>query len=207
MSLQDWLVVALACLGGAVSPGPSLALVIRHALQSTRGGLACAWAHALGVGVYAALAATGLALLLTRHPLLDIALSLFAGLWLLRLCRLGWAEAGLPSEPAQATRSALRDGLSMGLVNPKVALFFVALFTAALPDEPSATAQGQAVITALVIDGLWYSLVCLALQAAGMQAHLQRYTALLARFSALILGAFAVTLLLRVGWLLGAQYW
>lgn len=198
MSFEQWLIVALACIGGAVSPGPSLAVVIRHASHSRMSGLLCSWSHALGVGFYAAIAATGLAILLDQNHWLDALLSLVAATWLARLAILSWREAGSQAADGSSGRSALRDGISMGLMNPKVALFFMALFTAAMPGDADGFAKALAVLTAILIDGGWYSVVTLALQHSWAKPALQQHASHLARISAVILALFAAWLLLRL---------
>lgn len=198
MSWAEWSVLAAACMAGAVSPGPSMALVMLHASQSLRGGLACAWAHALGVGVYAALAVTGLAWLLDSQMWLQAALSIAAALWLLRMAYLLFRNASDRVPEAQRPFGAMRDGLSMGLVNPKVAIFFAAIFTAVLPDNPTWLAAGIAVVTAVVIDGLWYSVLSLVLQEPQLNAFLRRQLAVMSRLSAGVLLLLGVYLLWQV---------
>ena len=69
MTLANWFPLALICLMGAMSPGPSLALILRNTLQGgRRQGMATALGHGTGVGLYALLTAMGLSLLLTRTP-------------------------------------------------------------------------------------------------------------------------------------------
>lgn len=189
MNAADWLTLLLACAAGALSPGPSLALVVRHASVSLRGGLACSLAHALGVGVYAALAASGLALLLTSQPWIARLIALLAGFWLLRLAWLFWHSEGDWSAAHAPLGPAARDGLLMGLINPKVALFFLAIFTAVLPVSASALEQTGAVLLAICVDGSWYVLVSLLLHRSGLLGVLRRRARLLNRGSA---GIFAV---------------
>lgn len=198
MTISEWLVVFLACLGGALSPGPSLAVVIRHASRSAHGGVLCAWAHASGVAVYATLAVTGIAVLIAAHPLLRLALWLVAGLWLIRLASLTWAERNGVLADAQAQGAAARDGFAMAMANPKVMLFFVALFAATVPQDASHAGRVLAVFTAFAVDGLWYSLVSGVLQFGALKRYLQKHLSALARLSAGILFLFGMLALLRV---------
>ena len=71
MELTSWLALAAICVMGAISPGPSLALIIRNTVQGGQGhGVATALGHGLGVGIYALITALGLAILITQTPLL-----------------------------------------------------------------------------------------------------------------------------------------
>ncbi len=54
MDTQFWLSVTLACLFGAMSPGPSLAVIIATSVTQNRAaGLLAAVSHGLTVGLYA----------------------------------------------------------------------------------------------------------------------------------------------------------
>lgn len=194
MTATDWLALLLACAAGAMSPGPSLALVVRHASASLPAGIACSVAHAGGVGVYAALAVSGLALAFERQAWLAQIIALLAGAWLLRLAWLSWRSPGDWSGPNAPLGPALRDGLLMGLVNPKVALFFLAIFTAVLPAGASVLEQVAAVGLAIGIDAGWYVLVSLLLYRSGLLGFLQSHAKALNRASALIFAALAVYL-------------
>ncbi|MGL6051165.1 MAG: LysE family translocator, partial [Aeromonas salmonicida] len=71
MELTSWLALAAICVMGAISPGPSLALIIRNTVQGGQGhGVATALGHGSGVGIYALITALGLSVLITQTPLL-----------------------------------------------------------------------------------------------------------------------------------------
>ncbi len=71
MELTSWLALAAICVMGAISPGPSLALIIRNTVQGGQGhGVATALGHGLGVGIYALVTALGLSILITQTPIL-----------------------------------------------------------------------------------------------------------------------------------------
>ena len=71
MEMTSWLALAAICVMGAISPGPSLALIIRNTVQGGQGhGVATALGHGLGVGIYALITALGLSVLITQTPLL-----------------------------------------------------------------------------------------------------------------------------------------
>lgn len=198
MTISEWAIVFLACAGGALSPGPSLAVVMRHASASARAGVVCAWAHASGVAVYATLAVTGIALLIAAHPVLRQMLWLVAGLWLIQLARVIWRERAAVLSRSQAQGAAARDGFAMAMANPKVMLFFVALFAAAIPQDVSHAGRMLAVFTAFAVDGLWYSLVSGFLQIRRLNRYLRQHLSALAIFSAAILMLFGLAALLRV---------
>lgn len=70
MTLATWLTVVSICILGAMSPGPSLALVLKQTLNGgRRHGMITALSHGLGVGFYAFLSILGLAAVITTSPL------------------------------------------------------------------------------------------------------------------------------------------
>ena len=70
---------------GAVSPGPSLMVVLRNTMiGGRRQGVMCALGHGLGFGMYAGMAVFGLIVLLEEAP------NVFTGLQLIGCVLLGW---------------------------------------------------------------------------------------------------------------------
>ena len=69
MSFADWILLCLACLGGAASPGPSLALLIRSVIiDGQAAGVIFSIAHGAGILMYASLVITGLQTILFNSP-------------------------------------------------------------------------------------------------------------------------------------------
>lgn len=69
MNLATWLTVATICTLGAMSPGLSTVVVMRHSFSGgRRNGCITAIAHGIGVGFYAFICISGLAFLITTSP-------------------------------------------------------------------------------------------------------------------------------------------
>ena len=69
MAWSQWVPLALICLLGAMSPGPSLAVVARYSVvQGTVAGLLCAVTHGLGVFLWALLMVSGLGAIIVNQP-------------------------------------------------------------------------------------------------------------------------------------------
>ena len=68
MSLFVWFQFAIVCTIGAMSPGPSLAIVIRNNINYNRlAGIMTSIGHGLGIGLYALLAVLGLGFILQTN--------------------------------------------------------------------------------------------------------------------------------------------
>lgn len=200
MPFTLWLSLAAVCAMGAMSPGPSLALVLRHTLGGGRlPGVAAALAHAMGVGLYALLTVWGLGALIARHPLLFQVIT-WAGAaylaWLgVKALRAGQASALQASGVATTQVQAARDGMLVALGNPKLILFFVALLSQFVSPDMSAAAKALIVATAMVIDGGWYVLVAVALSHSAVLPWLQARAHWLNRVTGVILLGLAIRVL------------
>ncbi|MGM0703233.1 MAG: LysE family translocator [Pseudomonadota bacterium] len=178
MPLSLWMSLAAVCAMGAMSPGPSLALVLRHTLGGGRvPGMAAALSHALGVGFYALLTVWGLGALIVRFPTLFQGI-IWAGAgylaWLgIKSLRAGRGVA-LQAAAAETTRvQAVREGFLVALGNPKLILFFIALLSQFVTPETSLAGKTIIVATAMLIDGGWYLLVAVSLSHSRVLPWLQ----------------------------------
>ena len=68
MNPEAWVALAVVFMLGAMSPGPSLAVVLRNTMiGGRRQGVMTGIGHGIGFGVYAFLAAAGIATALSLH--------------------------------------------------------------------------------------------------------------------------------------------
>lgn len=204
MLLSAWLGLLGICLAGAMSPGPSLAVVLRETARGgRRAGLACAIAHGLGVGLYALATVAGLSLLLLRWPLVADLLQGAGAAYLVWLGWRAWVRAGAPAGnqirgSATPLWQAAGNGLLIAVLNPKLALFMLALFSQFLPDQPSPAIAALLVATAALTDVLWYALVALLAGLPGFGERLGQRGMLIERVFALLLAALGLLMLARL---------
>jgi len=163
MDWATWLTVVTLCALGAMSPGPSLAVVLRQTLSGgRRNGCTAALLHGLGIGLYALLCISGLAFLITTSPRLFTAFQWAGAAYLAWLGYRGLTakrgvDQDLPAMPT--TASAARDGFLVAFLNPKIAVFFIALFSQVIGAHTSLPAKLGYAATAMTIDASWYLLV------------------------------------------------
>lgn len=199
MTLTNWASLAAVCIAGAMSPGPSLAVVVRHTLVNSRAhGMATALAHALGIGFYALLTSFGLAVVVAHNPAIYRALMMGGALYLawlgIKALRSSGEAAALASKGGRpaSIAAAARDGFLVSFLNPKIAVFFLALFSQFV--HPGMSKGEHAILwaTAAGIDGIWYAVVALALSQAVFLERLRRRARLIDRITGCILLALAV---------------
>lgn len=144
-----------------ITPGVATALVIRSALKGgRRAAFATTVGNSAGVLAWALAAAIGIAAIVaasvTAFTIVKIAgavVLLIMGLHAV----LAKHEAPLAGEAPQH-RSAFRDGLVTSIANPKLAVFFVALFPQFVPEHHAVLPLAVAMAAIIVaLDVVWYS--------------------------------------------------
>ncbi len=187
---------------GAMSPGPSLAVVLKQTLAGGRSnGVVVALTHGLGIGLYAMLSIFGLAALITASPVAFTALQWSGALYLAWLGVKGLRaranpHAELPDVPT--TASAARDGFLVVFLNPKVAVFFIALFSQVVGADTSVLAKIGYAATAMVIDGGWYLVVAWLFSTPAWLDRLKRHSVWFERVFGVILVTLAGRLVVSI---------
>ena len=110
----------------------------------------------------------GVALLLQQFPQAMRAIELLGGGYLLWLGIQALRHAGQGSmKTNQEQYRGFIDGLAISGLNPKIAVFFLALLGPFVPADASTLERFGVSGLALVIDGSWYVLVAVALAGTG----------------------------------------
>lgn len=198
MSPMLWLSLLLICILGAMSPGPSLAVVLRQTISNGRShGIATGCAHAFGVGLWALATVWGLGLVVKRYETLYQVLTWLGAAYLVWLGVNALRHAATPGLQAERGRheslwQAACSGALISLLNPKLAVFFLALFSQFVTAEQSVADQWVMVMTATLVDGLWYSLVALLFSQSHLLAWLRRHLKRVEQFTGVVLIVLAV---------------
>ena len=125
--------VAAAALGMVLTPGPNMMYLVSRTVSQGRGaGLVSLTGVAAGFGVYLAAATAGITTVFAVVPGLYLALKLAGAAYLLWLAwqavRPGGVSVFSPSTlPADPTRRLFTMGLVTNLLNPKIAIMYMAL--------------------------------------------------------------------------------
>ncbi len=204
MTFAVWLSLFTICLLGAMSPGPSLAMVAKHSLAGGRSnGLATAWAHAFGIGIYAFITLIGLAVLLHQSPLLFKTISYGGAAYLAYLGfnairSKGGVAAKLESGQRMSPWQSAREGFTISLLSPKIALFFIALFSQFVAVGHEFTSKAVIVVTPFVVDGLWYTFITFLLSSPIILDKLRSRAVLIDRLSGVVLLLLAARVVFTV---------
>lgn len=160
--------------------------------------MVAATTHGLGIGLYALLCISGIAVLITTSPLIFNALKWIGAAYLLwlgikALRARSSRDATLADPPT--TGSAARDGFLVVFLNPKVAIFFISLFSQVIGSDTSWPEKLAYASTAMFIDMGWYMIVAWSFSNPRWLAKLQQNVVWLERIFGVILIALALRLL------------
>jgi threonine/homoserine/homoserine lactone efflux protein len=159
--------------------------------------LLTALGNGVGVLTWALLSAFGVSALVAASEVGFVVLKLVGGATLLYLGVRALTGTGGEDTAAVAPRTgrAFRDGLATGLANPKLAVFFVALFPQFVPDGSSVlpAALGMAALV-VAFDLVWFSALALVVDRAKRAFVGSR----LARRIERVMGAVLIGLGIRV---------
>lgn len=130
--LDTWLVFVMACVALAVTPGPNLLYIVSRTLvQGRPAGLISLAGTITGLLFHVVAAAFGLSALLLAVPMAYDIVRIAGACY---LAWLAWQTWHAPAPDVRGTNASQpyftlwRDGATTGILNPKVALFQLALF-------------------------------------------------------------------------------
>ena len=185
-----------------LTPGADTMLVVRSAiLRGRRAGLLTVLGICSGLFIHATLSALGLSVVLVRSArafeIVKLAGALyltFLGLQALRSAARGVSNEVRPTDPAR-TRRAYVEGLLTNVLNPKVAIFYLAFLPQFIGPGDPVLAKSILLASIHFLEGLvWLSLVTIfvaRLRSVLAQPRVQR---VLESVTGLVFIAFGVKL-------------
>ncbi|MDQ2749261.1 MAG: LysE family translocator [Actinomycetota bacterium] len=165
-SVPEFLLVGLVV---TLTPGPATALILRVAARDgRRAALGAVAGNSIGVLVWAGLSAVGVSSLILASQIAYDVLRVGGAVVLVALGVRSILHRGDDGADAPRGRHGWRSGLITSVANPKLAVFFIALFPQFL--SPHAAVLPAALAMAAVIvayDVLWFSALAYAVDRAG----------------------------------------
>ena len=163
----EFLLIALIV---TLTPGPATATIIRVAARDGRGAAVSAiFGNSIGVLLWGCLSAVGVASLVTASEVAYTALRLGGALVLIVLgarSLLHREAEGTQQRPVRRA-SGWRSGLATSVTNPKLAVFFIALFPQFLRPHADPLLYALAMAATIVaFDVVWYSTLAWAVHGA-----------------------------------------
>ena len=154
--------IIIVCLLGAMSPGPSMVVVINAITKSRVNGIIAAIAHGIGIAIYALFAVLGIGLIIQTSSLifnglqvLSIAFLFYLGVQSLR----NTDEIDFEDASIKSGVTSFAQGFAISILNPKIFIWFVAIYSQFMSIDNNLTLNATLVITAGIVDTLWYVLL------------------------------------------------
>ena len=180
-----------------MSPGPSLALIIRNSTKYNRlAGVMSAVGHGLGMGAYAIFAVTGLSIILTTNIYIfkSIQLAGIALLFVYGVLFIVQKNEELKIENNQKKFNSFLQGFSISILNPKILIWFSAVFSQFVIGDSTLLINSVLVLTASIIDCIWYILVAITVTSYGLKDFFQKRINTIQKISGSVLVIISILL-------------
>ena len=177
MTFFLWSQFAIVCLLGAMSPGPSLALIIRNSINYNRmSGILAAIAHGLGICVYATVTVIILEFILKNSETIFFVIQICGSLFLiiLGLVFIFKKDNENQIEAYQIHSNSFAQGFIIAIINPKILIWFTAIYSQFIDSNASLINKAILILTPSIIDAIWYSLVAILVTGYGLKEILNK---------------------------------
>ena len=155
--------IVLVCLLGAMSPGPSMVVVVNNAIYKNKfNGILTAIGHGIGIGVYALFAVIGIGLIIKTN------LFLFNGIKILSVFFLFYLglQAIFRSKKINFEKNTIKygvksffEGFGISILNPKIFIWFLAIYSQFMSVNNDNILNISLILIASLVDALWYILL------------------------------------------------
>src|SRR5210317_1374526 len=163
MTLITFAQVFTVCLLGAMSPGPSMAVVIHNAIFKGRyNGILTSIGHGLGIAIYATFAVLCLGLIIETNIIIFNSLKILSIIFLIFIGMksiLNKEKLNLEKKDIKEKTISFFQGFSISILNPKILVWFIAIYSQFISEKNDFIFNAYLVITAGAIDTLWYILL------------------------------------------------
>ena len=163
MSLIVFIQVFFVCLFGAMSPGPSMAVVINNAVFKNRyHGVLTSIGHGLGITIYAIFAVIGIGLIINTNILIFNGMKIISIMFLIYLglkAITNKEKVNFENKELSGRATSFFQGLSIAILNPKILVCFVAIYSQFMSKSNDFLFNTYLVLIAGVIDTCWYILL------------------------------------------------
>ena len=177
MTLITFAQVFIVCLLGAMSPGPSMAVVINNAIfKGKYNGILTSIGHGIGITIYATFAVLGLGLIIKTNlfifnslKILSIFFLIFMGMKSILKKEKLYVEK---KDIKQNTVSFLQ-GFSISILNPKIFIWFIAIYSQFMSLNNHLIFDIYLILIAGITDACWYIILTLTVTMASAFSFFQ----------------------------------
>ena len=198
MTFFLWSQFAIVCLLGAMSPGPSLALIIHNSINYNRmSGILASIAHGLGICVYATVTVLVLEFILRNSETIFFVIQICGSFFLIILGLFFIFKKNNESqiESYQIHSSSFAQGFIIAIINPKILIWFTAIYSQFIDINASFFNKTILVLTPTIIDAIWYSLVAILVTGYELKEILNKKKLIIQKIIGILLILIAFSLI------------
>ncbi len=200
MDIESLLGMSFVFVMGAISPGPSLAVVLRNTISGGRTqGVMTGVGHGIGFSIYAFIAVMGLSSLLLANKKLFYLLQGTGALvliWLAFNMIIHKQSVGIEKYEKSGYKG-FYEGFMIAFLNPKILVFLVAVFSQFLIQDITYSGRLIMAMIAGIIDTIWYVFVAAVLAGTTIADKLRTNAAIIDQLIGVVLLLLAILLIVK----------
>ena len=199
MTLITFGQVFIVCLLGAMSPGPSMAVVIHNAIFKGRyNGILTSIGHGLGIAIYAAFAVLGLGLIIETNIIIFNSLKILSIIFLIFIgirSILNKEKLNVEKKDVKEKTISFLQGFSISILNPKILVWFIAIYSQFMSVNNDLAFNIYLISIAGIIDAFWYIFLTLAVTTASALTFFQTKILLIKKIQGFLFVSIGLALL------------
>ena len=202
MTLIIFAQVFTVCLLGAMSPGPSMAVVISNAIFKGRyNGVLTSIGHGTGIAVYATFAVLGLGLIIKTNIFIFNGLKILSVIFLIFIgvkSILNKEKLDLEKKDMKENAISFLQGFSISILNPKILVWFIAIYSQFMSIDNGLIFNIYLVSIAGIVDACWYIVLTLVVTTASALSFFQTKIILIQKIQGFFFIALGLGLLFNL---------
>ena len=160
MSLFIFLKVIAMCLVGAMSPGPSMVVILNNAIFKNRyHGIITSIGHGIGISIYAVFAVIGIGMIIKTNLIFFNSIKIFSIIFLIYMgikSIFNKQSVDFENKYIKDGATSFFQGFAISILNPKIFIWFVAIYSQFMSEKNDLLFNAYLVITAGIVDSVWY---------------------------------------------------
>ena len=202
MTLITFGQVFIICLLGAMSPGPSMAVVINNAIFKGRyNGILTSIGHGIGIAIYATFAVLGLGLIIETNLFIFNGLKILSIIFLIFIgikSILNKEKLSLEKKDIKKNTISFLQGFSISILNPKILVWFIAIYSQFMSTDNELIFNIYLVSIAGIVDACWYILLTFAVTTASTLSFFQTKSNIIQRVQGFLFITIGLMLLVNL---------
>ena len=202
MSTLIFIKIFVVCLLGAMSPGPSMVLVVNNAIFKNRfHGILTSIGHGIGIGIYALFAVLGIAIIIETNIFLFNGIKIISIIFLIYLgvkSIISKNKLDFYRKDFKGGMTSFFQGFSISVLNPKIFIWFVAIYSQFMSVDNNIIFNTYLVLTASIVDIIWYISLTFLVTSKVTLKFIKNRNILLQKFVGSVFIIIGVILLIQI---------